>query len=237
MIQPYWQSEDGRYTIYNADCLDVMAEMEDNAVDAIITDPVWPNASVLLKGSDDPYGLFARCASEFPRIATRLVVQLGCDSDPRFLEGVPESLPFFRVCWLDYAVPSYKGRVLYTGDVAYVFGAPPKAKPGAMVLPGKCTSTQHDHEFRRQNGRNKRFTRRDGDLPHPTPRRLQHVTWLVNWYCEESVFEPFLGSGTTGVAAAKLGKRFIGCEVEERFCEFAASRMQKCLTQPLLMRV
>ena len=41
------------------------------------------------------------------------------------------------------------------------------------------------------------------------------------------VFDPFTGSGTTGVACVKTNRRFIGVEIEERYCEIAAKRIEK----------
>ncbi len=108
--------------------------------ETIITDPVWPNASAQLDGHERPYELFAEMCQAIPADMQRLVVQLGCDSDPRFLSGIPSRWPFLRVCWLDYVRPSYKGRLLFTGDVAYAFGCPPDYISGRQVMGGKCTT-------------------------------------------------------------------------------------------------
>ena len=103
--------------IYCGDCREILPEIE--VVETIITDPVWPNALSGLVGAEDSFGLFRQFCELLPQSLERLVVELGCDSDPRFLRCVPDWLPIIRVCWLDYLIPSYKGRILYTGDVAY----------------------------------------------------------------------------------------------------------------------
>ena len=218
-MTPYYQ-EDG-ITIIHGDCREVLPTL--GRLEACITDPIWPGNSVFL--GVEPYSLFQEALDLIQ--ADRLVAHLGCDSDPRFLRGVPERWPFLRVCWLEYACPSYKGRVLYGSDVAYVFGSPPSPRPGAMVLPGKTVSSRSDRQFQRKNGRNKSFTIRAGDLPHPTPRRLQHVRWLVKWFGGESVIDPFCGSGTTLRAAKDIGCQAIGIEIEERYCEIAAKRLSQ----------
>jgi DNA modification methylase len=129
---------------------------------------------------------------------------------------------------LEYARPSYKGRLVYGGDIAYVFEEAPKA--GGKLLPGLCISTRSDALFRRSNwnGNEKRFNRdRSAHIPHPAPRRLQHVQWLVKWFAGASVIDPFLGSGTTALACKSAGLRCYGIEIEERYCEIAAKRLSQ----------
>jgi len=193
-LKPYYQ-ENG-ITIYHGDCREILLEL--GPAETIITDPVWPNAVVDLPGRDDPEGLFRDMCKALPA-ADRLVVQLGCDSDPRFMEAIPAVWPFLRVCWLDYARPSYKGRLLYTGDVAYIYGIPPAYIPGRQVMSGMCRSGKADTDNIRHtvssNYRKKTFTGGlPGDnLPHPCARRLQHVEWLVRQFSDNHVCDRIYG--------------------------------------------
>jgi hypothetical protein len=161
----------------------------------------------------DPYRLFAEVAARFPRLARRVVVQLGCNSDPRFLSGMPAALPFVRACWLRYARPSYAGTVLYSGDVAYVFGDrdPPEGK---RLLPGEMSVVDSDAAGRLSG--------------HPCPRPSESVAWLVGWFSKaaDTILDPFSGRGTTLTAAYAARRRAIGCEVREEFCELAARRLE-----------
>lgn len=225
-MKPYYHDE--MTTLYHGDCREILPALE---LETIITDPVWPNAIVALPGRDDPEGLFREMCLSLPR-SERLVVQLGCDSDPRFLRAIPADWHFLRVCWLDYARPSYKGRLLYTGDVAYAFGIPPAFIPGRQIMSGMCRSTKSDPENLRRthkpgSGGNHWTACSNVDkLPHPCARRLQHVEWLVRQFSDNAVCDPFLGSGTTGVAAKKLGRKFIGIEIEEKYLEVAVKRIR-----------
>ena len=128
---------------------------------------------------------------------------------------------------MEYACPSYQGRILNTGDVAYVFGEPPASRKGARVLPGKYIATKADPGFTRWNWDAARRTKRGHakEMPHPTPRKLSHVTWLIKWFGGDSIIDPFLGSGTTLLAAKNLNRRAIGIEIEEAYCAIAASRL------------
>lgn len=218
-MTPYYE-EDG-ITIYHGDARDIVPQL--SRVDVVITDPVWPNSSPHLVGWNRPIELFAEVATLLPPIANRLVIQVGCDSDPRILGGVPSGYKFFRTCWLEYACPTRKGRLLYTGDVAYVYGPPPKSRPGLRVISGRYMSTRSDTS-RVKIHKHKEFgLPKDGQ--HPTPRRLQHLRWLVSRFAEGTILDCFAGSGTTLIAAKANGFPAIGIEIEERWCEAAAKRL------------
>lgn len=60
---------------------------------------------------------------------------------------------------------------------------------------------------------------------HPTQKPVALMRWCLNWVLPETVLDPFMGSGTTLVAAKLLGRRAIGIEIEERYCEIAARRL------------
>ena len=103
------------------------------------------------------------------------------------------------------------------------------------MLSGECVARNNatkDWHTKRGNGTS------DGiaypDLPHPSPRRFEHVAWLVNLYSEGAVLDPFAGAGTTLLAAKNCGQTAIGIEIEERYCEIAARRLsQEVLPLPL----
>lgn len=66
---------------------------------------------------------------------------------------------------------------------------------------------------------------------HPCPKPIQAWKWLVDKTClfGGRIFDPYTGSGTTGVACIRTGRKFIGCEIEERYCEIAAKRLEAAL--------
>jgi hypothetical protein len=207
MIEPYYR--DDAVTIYHGDARGIIGELDG---ETIITDPVWPNTN-LFPEVLDAKKLFWQvlCASE-EKPRKRLAVHLGCDSDPRFLDAV-QTMSFFRVCWLEIAPPGNKGRLLMGSDIAYLFGTPPKAIPGLRLIPGKVMDAR---------GKGK-------EADHPCPRKLQHVGWLVRIWSElgDTIIDPFCGSGTTLLAAKNKGRKAIGIEIEEKYCEIAAKRMSQ----------
>lgn len=205
-MKPYY--ERGGITIYHGDAREILPKLTAAAVDVTITDPVWPNASPKLAGGDRPLELLTEVAALLPR--PRLVVHLGCNSDPRILTAISADFEFFRVCWLEYTRAAYYGRLLYKSDVAYAFGCPPR-NGETGVVPGYMVDTSNDGQ----------------QADHPSPRKLAHVRWLVKWFSNEgeTILDPFAGAGTTLVAAKAMNRAAIGIEIEEKYCEIAAKRL------------
>jgi site-specific DNA-methyltransferase (adenine-specific)/modification methylase len=69
---------------------------------------------------------------------------------------------------------------------------------------------------------------------HPTQKPLGVMKWCIEQLPEPNriILDPFCGSGTTGVAAVKLGRRFVGIEIEPRYYEIALRRIEQALRQP-----
>jgi site-specific DNA-methyltransferase (adenine-specific) len=63
----------------------------------------------------------------------------------------------------------------------------------------------------------------------PVELMLELLRTRDDW---ETVCDPFMGSGTTGVAAVKLGRRFVGCEIEPRYFDIACRRIENATKQP-----
>ena len=59
---------------------------------------------------------------------------------------------------------------------------------------------------------------------HPTQKPVDLMAWCIG-FTEGTILDPFMGSGTTLRAAKDLGRKAIGIEIEERYCEIAAQRM------------
>lgn len=62
---------------------------------------------------------------------------------------------------------------------------------------------------------------------HPTQKPLRVISWAMSQFPGDSVLDPFMGSGTTLVAAKNLGRKAIGIEIEEKYCEIAVKRLRQ----------
>tara|TARA_Y100000310_G_C20412633_1_gene682774 strand:- start:38 stop:673 length:636 start_codon:yes stop_codon:yes gene_type:complete len=66
---------------------------------------------------------------------------------------------------------------------------------------------------------------------HPTQKPVAVMKWCLSFVKGETILDPFMGSGTTGVACAKLGRKFIGIEIEPRYFDIACKRIEDAYAQ------
>lgn len=66
---------------------------------------------------------------------------------------------------------------------------------------------------------------------HPTEKPVSLIRAIVEWTAGV-VLDPFMGSGTTGVACVKLGRKFIGIELEPKYFDIACKRIEEAYKQP-----
>jgi hypothetical protein len=69
---------------------------------------------------------------------------------------------------------------------------------------------------------------------HPTQKPVELMKWCLEFVDGETILDPFTGSGTTGVACIRTGRRFIGIEISREYCDIAVKRMERELSQPRL---
>lgn len=76
--------------------------------------------------------------------------------------------------------------------------------------------------------------RRNYQRGHPCPRPLDQMMQMVGQWARPRgvVLDPFMGSGTTGVACVKLGRRFIGVEIEPKYFDIACRRIEDAISRP-----
>lgn len=71
---------------------------------------------------------------------------------------------------------------------------------------------------------------------HPTQKPISVMNWIVQYWSFEgdTVFDPFMGSGTTGVSCIQFGRNFIGCEIDPSYYDIAKKRIEGA-QPPLLL--
>lgn len=71
------------------------------------------------------------------------------------------------------------------------------------------------------------------DKSHPTEKPIELMKWCLELATNEgdTIFDPFMGSGTTGVACVQTGRNFIGCEIDEGYFKIAEKRIAQAQLQ------
>lgn len=215
-MKPYYE-RDG-ITIYHGDCREVLPSIR---ADALVTDPPYGIAWGRATWSDSP--------SEYPELM-RFLVEATAVSVPdgwcfvfqamlnvaRFHEWFPDGWRLFAAC---KNFVQMRPTEVQNGWDPVVFWRNGDKRSGHRKDAGVVTRDFHVGNVAGVFG-----TKTD----HPSPRPLdtmKHIVLLATTPESDCVVDPFMGSGTTVVAAHALGRRAIGIEIEERYCEIAARRL------------
>lgn len=241
----------GECELYCGDCRDVLPQIE--KVDAVITDPPYESEAhtnsrrLLGKGSD--HGRARRVdviPIDFAEMDDDLRIAVAAEIG-RITSGW--SLVFCQVEGVSRWQAAFQsGKYMRTAIWVKPDGAPQFTgdRPGMGYESIVCH--WHGAGRSRWNGGGKHgvFVHSKSDdgyghgglrNEHPTKKPLRLMSELVSLFSNQGqlVCDPFMGSGTTGVACAKMGRRFIGIERDERYFEAACRRIQDAYNQPDLM--
>ena len=216
-LKPYY--EHAGITIYHGDCREILPAV---SADAVITDP--------------PYGV--RLGSRTGTTRYQNKPYLSIEDDEAFVRDV--CVPAVQSCIERF------GRVVLTPGNRCMSFYPRPADVGIWYNPGAtnrgawgfCFANAfifyygHDPH---NNGNGMKPNSLVGHcdpiegIDHPCPKPLLFGSWLVKrvTLSGETMLDPFAGSGTYLVAAKNLGRRAIGIEIEEKYCEIAAKRLSQ----------
>lgn len=178
--------------------------------------------------SDPPFGMSFR--SNYRSAKHEAIAN---DGDTRLLEWactIPAWHSRYVFCRWDNIrdIPKPKSLVTWVknnwsmGDLEHEHGRQTEV---AAFYPGP------DHDFPKARPSDVIHAPRTGNDYHPTEKPVQLMAAILEW-TRGTVLDPFMGSGSTGVAAARLGRKFIGIEIDEGYFEIACERIRKAYAQP-----
>jgi site-specific DNA-methyltransferase (adenine-specific) len=229
-VKPYY--EHAGITIYHGDCLELLHQAPFALIDALVTDPPFAFAGGLsngMNGSADDQFFRHWWRDVCKRLAGCLLPEaegfIWCDwkTASAFAEGFErtDNAKPFRVAQMLYhyrEMPGMGQPFRNSVDmIAYLRG--PKAKGGRIPNTTHNMISQYwyygAHEF------------------HPSEKSVDMAEKLVAWCSNHGdlVLDPFAGSGTILLAAKNLGRQAIGIEIEEKYCEIAAERLNQGVLQ------
>jgi len=208
MTQPYYQSEG--ITIYHGDCRAIVPELP--MADAVVTDPPYGVGFKYMSYDDDPTAWFVLMDEMVPkmRAAAPFVVMPVCRID-RMGWWYANHEPGWIIAW-------YKGSPGHRSLIGFNDWE-------AILVWGKPYKKMHDH-FQTISSP-MCTTTSERVAGHPCAKPIAWASWLVERSVPEGgvLVDPFMGSGTTLVAAKHLHRQAIGIEIDERYCELAANRL------------
>lgn len=203
-------------TLYHGDCLEILPTLE--KVDAVVTDPPYGLEKRTKKADydtelfqDTPDYVSGVCRSAVDMslsIAERGAVSCGLPNVYKYAPA--DCIGAFvypsAASWCNWGTPSISPILLY--------GKRPKNRLGAI----------HKTVYSSDSDAN----------AHPCAKPTGPWTWLVDSVSGEKgeiILDPFMGSGTTGVACANLGRKFIGIEIERKYFDIACERIEAAYAQ------
>lgn len=202
------------WQVITGDCLEVMRGMDTGSVDAVITDP--PYGINLINGGGrgmngwrnfkadgdwDKFRPTGEYFQEMQRISKAMIVWGG----NYFTDHLPPSQQ-----WLVWD----KGqRGFSLADCEFAWSSQNRAAR-IFTYPRALMLSENGH--------------------HPTQKPITIMAWcmdILKLSPDTLVFDPFAGSGSTGVAAIQTGRRFIGIEIDPTYADIARARCEKAAAQ------
>ena len=260
MPAPAWASADGRSALYHGDALRILSNIPDGTVDCVWTDPPYnlSNGGVTCvagrmvsvdKGEWDRSGGL-EADHEFNLAWTKECYRILKPTGALWVSGTLHVYPSvgmallsngFRllndIIWEKPNPPPNLGRRTFTHSTELLLWAS-KAPKG-----GRHKYTFNYDAMREENGGKQMKTvwqfatparkeKRFGKHPTQKPVALIERCLRASTNAGDLVLDPFAGSGSTGVAALAMARRFTGIEVDEQFVEVARKRLQASLSTP-----
>ena len=236
-MTPYYFEDD--FTIWHGDCREV---------EQAWPLPPMPDKSVMV--TDPPYGIVQRYGNTSGRPDGTRTMQFPWDRGGAVTDDVVEGLASFFPhvnAFHTFCGPEQFGRIAEAArwaafspkPWAWVKECPPPAMPGnwwpsAFELamygyrPGAWfgdADPARSNVYRSDTYRH--GIRKQEKVDHPTQKWLPMIQYIIASIVppDAVVIDPFMGSGTTLVAARQLGRKAVGIDVDEKYCEIAVQRL------------
>lgn len=206
--KPYYRDERAGIVIYNGDAQAIVPDLP--PTDIVLTDP--------------PYGMDYQSAWRTDWQRKEKIH--GDKAFPKWIFDVlhPNVAMFVWCRWNNlYEIPEPRSFIAWDkgnhsmGDLKHEFG---RRWEACAFYPGP------KHEFKKRPADVIQAPRvPPSSLVHPNEKPVEALTPLIDSHPGEVILDPFMGSGTTLRAAKDLGRKAIGIEIEEKYCEIAVKRL------------
>ena len=219
----------GEHVLYLGDCLEVMPELTE--MDVVITDPPYgvglTGKTQLLKAKtvkqhkpsalyDDNEKYIRTLIIKSIPLSLKLTKRGAVFTGNRIFDAYPK--PLSVGCVFEPAGAGLDPWGFTTTSMIFYYGKDPYLQKGLGSRPNGFKGNASASE----------------DFGHPSTKPLYWMEWIVERTSlfDETVLDPFMGSGTTGVACEKLGRKFIGIEKVPKFFDIACKRIEEAVRHP-----
>ncbi len=199
----------GRATLYLGDCRDVLPTL--GKVDAVVTDPPY-GIGWDYEGYDDTFENWRELIDTTLPLLKSLSNNVSLSVGPLEAEAhiIVTHAPKWRACWYRGSTGARSPMGFRDWETIFLWGTPPVPM----------------HDYLAIAPEQERFG-------HSCPKPVAYAKWLIKRLSlgGTTIADPFLGSGTTGVAAVQMGRRFIGIEREPKYFDIACKRIEDAQRQ------
>jgi DNA modification methylase len=238
-----WESPDGRIVLYRGDCLQILPTLAGGSMDAVMTDPPFAITGGLSNGmtSRNDTQFFEYWFSDVAKHLIRISKPeaywfLWCDwrTTGSFDKAISKACENYNPWWISQIIV-HDRQMIGMGSpfrnqcdwIALVRGKKsnfkeriPKTQPN--IIQSYSYYGKHEH--------------------HPAEKTVEVVKQVIQWASDagDVVLDPFMGSGTSGIAALMRGNRFIGIEQDPKYFQIAKRRIEQAIADkanelPLVM--
>ena len=225
--------------VIHGDCLKIMKDIPDNSIDLVVTDPPYGTTS-------NEWDNIVNFWQEFKRICkTGFVI---FSSQPYTTDLISSNKKDFKYCWIwnkemtgNFVIAKHQplkiheeicifGNIKYNpimrkGKLRFKGGSNKvNTSTGNIISKRKLSDDYFPVSILNFNNSGFRIT-----SSHPTQKPVDLIAYLIKTYSNENdlILDPFLGSGTTAVAAQNLKRNWIGIEISKEYCEIARQRLRQ----------
>ena len=227
-MKPYYQEPN--IIIINDDCLNAMKELPDKSIDLVLTDPPyiqdnhgggdnknwWRNLNQTGHLEFVSNGFSDEILNEFERVCKIVNILIFCSN-----KQISKLMNFFEMrkysttllAWhKKNAIPFGNGK--YISDIEFI-----------LFVRGK--NAPFNNSTNKENSKLFQYNYPTANRLHPTEKPIEILSRLLKIHSNENdtILDPFLGSGTTARACKDLGRKCIGIEISKKYCDIAVQRL------------
>lgn len=218
-------------TLYHGDCLEVLRTLRDSSIGIVITDPPYSSGGYQETGkSSGSIGTRTKDRIMNDNLSTRGYLRLMT----RMLRGVLADEFYVFTDWKmwTYTCDAFEDsgirvRNMIVWDKGQMGMGMPWRNQHELIAFGKRTSG----EIRTGKYGNVIRCPRTRNEDHPTQKPVELIAAILANCPDGTVLDPFMGSGTTGVACVQTGRSFIGIEIDRGYYEIAERRIAEAQAQ------